>query len=84
MIKNIKTINGFVYILYQTDQRQSAKNRTCFGVFDSHEHAHDAAIRNNLQGKANGFVIVPAKINQFAEVDTIFEAEKIAGEYNAI
>lgn len=68
MIKNIKTINGFVYILFQTDEWKTNSSRVCFGVYDSYEHAHAEAGKNNLKGNNSDFVIISAKINQFAEI----------------
>lgn len=66
-IKNIKTINGFVYVLFQTDKYKSHNNRIMFGVFDSFEHAHAEAVKNKLKNENADYVIITAKINQFAE-----------------
>ena len=48
MIKNIKTTNGILYLLYQTDIWKSKSSYVCFGVFDSFEHANEQAKKNDL------------------------------------
>ena len=68
MIKNIKTINGFLYILFQTDQWKTYNSRVCFGVYDSYEHANAEAERYDLKTCISDYEIVATKINQFAEV----------------
>lgn len=66
-IKKIETINGFVYILFQTDKYKSHNNRIMFGVFNSFEHAHAVALKNKLRNEYADYVIITAKINKFAE-----------------
>ncbi len=68
MIKNIKAVNGILYLLYQTDVWKSKSSYVCFGVFDSFEHANAQAKKQNLYNKDSEVVIHPVKINQFAEV----------------
>jgi len=68
MIKNIKTVNGILYILYQTDIWKSKSSYVCFGVFDSFEHANKQAKKNDLYNYDSEVVIKPVKINQLAEV----------------
>lgn len=68
MFKNIKTINGFVYILYQIDEYKTNKSRVCFGVYNSYELAYHEAMKNNLKANNSDFIIISAKINQFAEI----------------
>ena len=68
MIKNIKAINGILYLLYQTDIWKSKSSYVCFGVFDSFEHANIQAKKQNLYTNGSEVVIQPVKINQFAEV----------------
>ena len=68
MIKNIKTVNGILYLLYQTDIWKSKSSYVCFGVFDSFEHANEQAKKNNLYNYNSEIVIKSVKINQLAEV----------------
>lgn len=68
MIKNIKTVNGILYLLYQTDIYKSKSSYVCFGVFDSFEHANVQAKKQNLYSHNSEVVIQPVKVNQFAEV----------------
>ena len=68
MIKNIKTTNGILYLLYQTDIWKSKASYVCFGVFDSFEHANEQAKKNNLYDCNSEVVIKSVKINQLAEV----------------
>lgn len=68
MIKNIKTTNGILYLLYQTDIWKSKSSYVCFGVFDSFEHANEQAKKNDLYNNNSEVVIKPIKINQLAEV----------------
>ena len=68
MIKNIKIVNGILYLLYQTDIWKNKSSYVCFGVFDSFEHANEQAKKNNLYNYNSEVVIQPVKINQFAEV----------------
>lgn len=68
MIKNIKTVNGILYLLYQTDVWKSKTSYVCFGVFDSFEHANIQAKKKNLYTSDSEVVIQTVKINQFAEV----------------
>ena len=68
MIKNIKTVNGILYLLYQTDIWKSKSSYVCFGVFDSFEHANEQAKKNDLYNNNSEVVIKPVKINQLAEV----------------
>ncbi len=68
MIKNIKTTNGILYLLYQTDIWKSKSSYVCFGVFDSFEHANEQAKKNDLYNHNSEVVIKPLKINQLAEV----------------
>ena len=68
MIKNIKTVNGILYLLYQTDIYKSKSSYVCFGVFDSFEHANVQAKKQNLYNHNSEVVIQPVKVNQFAEV----------------
>ena len=68
MIKNIKTVNGILYLLYQTDIWKSKSSYVCFGVFDSFEHANEQAKKNDLYNNNSEVVIKPIKINQLAEV----------------
>jgi len=68
MIKNIKTVNGILYLLYQTDVWKSKSSYVCFGIFDSFEHANIQAKKQNLYTSGSEVVIQPVKINQFAEV----------------
>lgn len=68
MIKNIKTINGFVYLLYQTDIWKSKSSYVCFGVFDSFEKANEEAKKNGLYTSDAEVVIEQTKINTFGEV----------------
>lgn len=67
-MKSIKTVNGFVYILFQTDNWRTRSSRVCFGVYDSYEHAHAEAGKNNLKENNSDFIIAPVKINQFTEI----------------
>ena len=64
MIKNIKTVNGILYLLYQTDIWKSKSSYVCFGVFDSFEHANEQAKKNDLYNNNSEVVIKPVKINQ--------------------
>ena len=68
MIKKISTINGFMYILFQTDKFKTYSSRVCFGVYDSYEHANAEAIKNNLKDYDSDFTIEVVKVNQFAEI----------------
>lgn len=68
MIKNIKTVNGILYLLYQTDIYKSKSSYVCFGVFDSFEHANVQAKKQDLYNHNSEVVIQPVKVNQFAEV----------------
>ena len=68
MIKNIKTVNGFLYLLYQTDVWKTKSSGVCFGVFDSYEHAYEAAQKNGLCTPESSVGIKQVKINEFAEV----------------
>ena len=68
MIKNIKTVNGILYLLYQTDIWKSKSSYVCFGIFDSFEHANEQAKKNDLQNHNSEVVIKAVKINQLAEV----------------
>ena len=68
MIKNIKTVNGILYLLYQTDIYKSKSSYVCFGVFDSFEHANTQAKKYDLYNHNSEVVIQPIKVNQFAEV----------------
>lgn len=68
MIKNIKTVNGILYLFYQTDIWKAKSSYVCFGVFDSFEQANEQAKKNNLYNYNSEVVIKPVKINQFAEV----------------
>ena len=68
MIKNIKTTNGILYLLYQTDIWKSKSSYVCFGVFDSFEHANVQAKKQDLYNHNSEVVIQPVKVNQFAEV----------------
>ena len=68
MIKNIKTTNGILYLLYQTDIWKSKSSYVCFGVFDSFEHANEQAKKNDLYNNNSEVVIKPIKINQLEEV----------------
>lgn len=68
MIKNIKTIDGVLYLLYQTDLWKSKSSYVCFGVFDSYKHANAQAKKYDLYSYNSEVVIKPVKINQLAEV----------------
>ena len=68
MIKNIKTVNGILYLLYQTDIWKSKSSYVCFGVFDSFEHANEQAKKNDLYNNNSEIVIKPVKINQLVDV----------------
>ena len=68
MIKNIKTVNVILYLLYQTDIWKSKSSYVCFGVFDSFEHANEQAKKNDLYNNNSEIVIKPVKINQLVEV----------------
>ena len=68
MIKNIKTVNGILYLLYQTDIWKSKSSYVCFGVFDSFEHANEKAKKNDLYNHNSEVVIKPVKINQLVDV----------------
>lgn len=68
MIKNIKTVNGFLYLLYQTDVWKTKSSGVCFGVFDSFEHANEAAKKHLLYTHNAEVEIKQVKINEFAEV----------------
>ena len=68
MIKNIKTVNGILYLLYQTDIWKSKSSYVCFGVFDNFEHANEQAKKNDLYNNNSEIVIKPVKINQLVDV----------------
>lgn len=67
-IMNTKTINGFVYALFQADVWKTKSSYVCFGIFNSFELANAEAKKNNLYTVNSEVIITPIKINQFAEV----------------
>lgn len=68
MNKNIKTINGFVYALFQADIWKTKSSFVCFGIYNSFELANEVAKQNNLYTADSEVFITPIKINQFAEI----------------
>lgn len=65
---NIKTINGFVYALFQTDVWKTRSSYVCFGIYNSFELANAEAKKNNFYTADSEVVITPIKLNQYAEV----------------
>ncbi|MCM1266018.1 MAG: hypothetical protein NC200_07450 [Candidatus Gastranaerophilales bacterium] len=68
MNKNIKTVNGIVYALFQTDVWKTKSSYVCFGIYNSFELANAEAKKNNLYTADSKVVITPIKLNQYAEV----------------
>lgn len=68
MYENIKTVNGIVYALFQTDAWKTKSSYVCFGIFNSFELANAEAKKNNLYTADSEVVITPIKINRYAEV----------------
>jgi len=68
MNKGIKTVNGIVYALFQTDAWKTKSSYVCFGIYNSFELANAEAKKNNLYTADSEVVITPIKLNQHAEV----------------